>query len=137
MKEIALRYTNQKLTSLVFDENAPNQRLFETVKCTDLLINKTEETGVLLNGRKFSHMLYCHQEIEIVISADEIYNSEILDFLQNFWIGRFKYIAIQKNSIWSNYMEVVTESGKFPLTYIDDIRNLREVTFNLSYVNPL
>ncbi|GAB1372750.1 hypothetical protein MASR1M45_28130 [Candidatus Kapaibacterium sp.] len=137
MKEIALRYGDERLTSLVFDENSTNQKLFETVKCTDLLLNKTEESGILLNGRKFNHILYCHKDIEVIISSDEIYHSEILDFLQNFWIGRFKYIAIQKDSIWGNYEQVMTETGRFPITYIDEIRDLPEVALNLSYVNPL
>lgn len=137
MKEIALRYGDESLTSLVFDENSTNQKLFETVKCTDLLLNKTEESGILLNGRKFNHILYCHRDIEVIISADEIYHSGILDFLQSFWIGRFKYIAIQKDSIWGNYEQVITETGRFPVTYIDEIRDLPEVALNLSCVNPL
>jgi len=138
VKEIALRYGDERLTSLAFDENASNQELFETVKCTDLLVNKTEESGILLNGRKFNHILYCHKDIEIIISADEIYHSTILDFLQNFWISRYKYIAIYKNSTWSNYMQVITtESGRFPISYIDEIRDLPEVTLYLSCVNPL
>lgn len=137
MKEIALRYSNEKLTSLIFNENASNQMLFETVKCTDLLLNKTEENGIMLNGRKYNHLLYCHANIEIIISADEIKDSETLEFLQNFWISRFKYIAIQKNLIWGNYVQVMTETGMFPVTYIDEIRQLPEVTLNLSYVNPI
>jgi hypothetical protein len=135
--EIALRYSNDILTSLIFNENASNQKLFETVKCTDLIYNKTEESGILLNGRKYNHLLYYHKDIEITISANEINNEEVLEFLQNFWIARFKYIAIQKNSNWGNYVQVITESGKFPLTYIDEIRDLPEVTLNLSYTNPL
>jgi len=31
----------------------------------------------------------------------------------------------------------MTESGKFSLSYIDDIRDLPEVSFNLSYSNPI
>jgi len=31
----------------------------------------------------------------------------------------------------------MTESGKFPLNYIDEIRDLPEVALNLSYVNPV
>lgn len=137
MKEIALRYSDERLTSLDYDENSTNQKLFETVKCTDLLVNKTEESGILLNGRKFNHILYCHRDIEVIISADEIYHSEILDFLQSFWIGRFKYIVIQKDSIWGNYVQVMTETGRFPISYVDEIRDLPEVALNLSYVNPL
>ena len=137
MKEIALRHSISKLSNLTFEENASDQLTFETVKCNDPILNITEESGILLNGRKFNHILYSHRDIEVIISADEIYHSEILDFLQNFWIGRFKYIAIQKDSIWGNYVQVMTETGRFPISYIDEIRDLPEVALNLSYVNPL
>lgn len=136
MKEIALRYSDTKLESLAFDEIADNQELFETVKCSDITINTTEESGILLNGRKYNHLLYKHNEIEIIISADEI-DRDVLAFLQEFWSARFKYISLYKDSIWGSYVQVMTESGKFPLNYIDEIRELREVSFNLSYAEPV
>lgn len=135
MKEIAFRFSNTKLTNLAFVENAQDQLTFETVKCTDPIVNTTEETGILLNGRKYNHLLYKHRDIEVVISSDEIDN-DVFEFLQFFWVARFKYISLYKDSIWGNYVQVMTESGKFPLSYIDDIRELREVSFNLSYTNP-
>lgn len=136
MKEIALRYSDSKLIDLTFSETASNQVLFETVRCSDPIINTTEETGVLLNGRKYNNLLYKHKDLEIIISSDEI-DSDVLEFLQSFWSARFKYIALQKDSTWGNYMQIMTESGKFPLSYIDDIKDLPEVSFNLSYANPV
>ncbi len=136
MKEIALRYSDSKLTELAFDQNAENQNMFDTVKCTDIIVNTTEESGILLNGRKFNHLLYKHKDIEIVISSDEI-STDILEFLQEYWSARFNYISLQKDSTWGNYVQIMTESGKFPLSYIDDIRDLPEVSFNFSYANPV
>jgi hypothetical protein len=136
MKEITLRHSISKLSNLTFEENASDQLTFETVKCSDPILNTTEESGILLNGRKFNNILYKHKDIEIVISSDEI-DSDTLVFLQAFWSARFKYISIYKDSIWGSYVQVMTESGKFPLSYIDDIRDLPEVSFNLSYANPI
>jgi len=136
MKEIALRHSVSKLSNLTFEENATDQMTFETVKCTDPVLNTTEESGILLNGRKFNNILYKHKDIEIVISSDEI-DSDTLAFLQGFWSARFKYISLYKSSIWGSYVQVMTESGKFSLSYIDDIRDLPEVSFNLSYSNPI
>ena len=136
MKEIALRHSVSKLTGLTFDENASDQMTFETVKCTDPVVNTTEESGILLNGRKFNNILYKHKDIEVVISSDEI-DSDTLDFLQVFWSARFKYISLFKGSTWGSYVQIMTESGKFPLTYIEDIKDLPEVSFNLSYANPI
>ena len=136
MKEIALRYSDTKLTDLTFVENASNQKTFETVKCTDPVVSTTAEIGVLLNGRKFSHLLYTHRDLEIIISSDEI-DSTVFEFLQSFWVARFKYISLFKASTWGSYVQIMTESGKFPLTYIEDIKDLPEVSFNLSYANPI
>ncbi len=136
MKEIALRYSDTKLTDLTFVENASNQTTFETVKCTDPVVSTTAETGVLLNGRKFSHLLYTHRDLEIIISSDEI-DSSVFEFLQSFWVARFKYISLFKASTWGSYVQIMTETGKFPLTYIEDIKDLPEVSFNLSYANPI
>jgi hypothetical protein len=136
MKEIALRYNDTKLSDLIFVENASNQITFETVKCTDPIVNSTEESGILLNGRKFNHLLYKHRDMELVISSDEIDN-DVFDFLQSFWVARFKYISLFKGSTWGSYVQIMTESGKFPLTYIEDIKDLPEVSFNLSYANPI
>ena len=135
MKEIAFRYCSTKLTDSTFAENAQDQLTFETVKCTDPIVNTTEETGILLNGRKFNHLLYKHRDFEVVISSDEI-DSDAFEFLQAFWVARFKYISLKKNSTWGSYVQIMTESGKFPLSYIDDIRDLPEVSFNLTYANP-
>jgi hypothetical protein len=60
-----------------------------------------------------------------------------LAFLQDFWTARFKYLSVLKNAAWGNYVQIMTESGKFPISYIDDIRDLPEVSFNLSYANPV
>jgi|GEM_PF-1711711 hypothetical protein len=139
MKEIALRYSNTKLTDLTFSDTAENQELFMTLNLTEPVIATTEETGVCLTGRKYNHLLYKHKEFEVVISSDEIvrdYLNDTLEFLQNFWTARFKYVSFFKYSAWGNYVQVMTEGGKFPLSNVDDLRDFPEVSFNLSYANP-
>ena len=112
MIEIALKYSDTKLSSLPFDEEGANQNVFETVKCSDPIANTSEEQGILLNGRKYNHLLYQHKEIEVIISADEI-DTDILAFLQEFWSAGFKYIALHKSGTWGDYVQVMTESGRF------------------------
>ncbi len=135
MIEIALKYSDTKLSSLTFDELVANQNVFETVKCSDPIVNTSEEQGILLNGRKYNHLLYQHKEIEVIISADEI-DTDIMAFLQEFWSAGFKYIALNKSGTWGDYVQVMTESGRFPISYIEEIRDLREVSFLFSYAEP-
>lgn len=139
MNEVAIRYSDVKLTNLTFDEFAQNQMKFKTVKCTDLIVNTTEETGTLLNGRKYNHLLYKHNEIEIIISADEIDRTILRTFLQVFWAAKFKYLSLYDivAAEWSNYIQVATEGGRFPLSYIDDVRELREVQFMFTSMEPI
>lgn len=133
---VALLFRDEILTSLDFDEDAANQITFVTVKCTDPIVNSTGESGIMRNGRKFNHIFYKHKDLEVVISSNEI-DSTMLEFLQDFWTATIKYIALQESDIWSNYVQVLTESGKFPLSYVNDIKLLPEVSFNFSYAHPV
>lgn len=135
MKRIALLYTTAKLTVLTYDALAVNQTTFETIKKTEPIVNSVVDSGVLLNGRKFSSTLYAHREFQIIISADEV-DDTVLTFLQNFWLGRFKYISHynETTEAWGDYIQVQTGGGVFPVEYIDEIYHLPEVSFDLSYV---
>lgn len=137
MKIITLRYSDTKLATLEYDNLAINQNSFEGVKLTTPIRNTTEDSGVLLNGRKYSNLKWVNIEQELVISSDEIDNN-ILEFLQNFWTSRFKYISLLEGfGVWSNYIRVVTEGGPFPLTNINDLKELPEVALKLSYSEPI
>lgn len=133
MKQIALRYTDNALSSLEFDAEAEQQELFETVKITDPISTTTRVQGTLLNGRVYDHKLYSRKFIEITISADEI-DGSILGSLQSFWKAEVRYIAYKSTPTWGNYIQVYTDSGDFPINYLEDLLFLREVTFKLYYV---
>ena len=135
-KEIALRFTATALTPLTYSSGASDQTTFLTTKRTNPVVNTTEEGGVLLSGRKFNHVKWVHKDIQVVISADEI-DATVLTFLQNFWCGAFKYISIWNGSAWGDYIQVMTDGGQFPVSYADDLIDLPEVAFNLSYANPV
>jgi len=135
MPEIALLYSDTILTSLTFDDEAEDQELFTPLKWTDPVINTAEDSGTLLNGRKWNHVLWKHYELDIVISADEI-DATMLAFLQAFWTAPFKYLSIYGSS-WGDYIQVMTAGGKFPVGYVEDLKDLPEVSFTLSYTNPV
>ena len=135
MKIIALRYSDTKLSSLSFDENATNQYLFETVKCTDKVPNTTVEKGSTLTGRQYSHIKWINQTIDVIISTDEIDDTSF-GFLKLFWRSNFIYVSLSEGAVFGDYSQVITDGGKFPLTYIDNIRFFKEVEFSLTYSNP-
>jgi hypothetical protein len=135
MKRIALRYTEENLSSMTFDSVATNQKTYETIRMTAPIPVVVRENGILLNGRQYSHHLYSHNEIEITISTDELSTSDI-DFLINFYKSNYQYISIN-NITFGNYIKVITEAGKFPLEYLNDIKYLPEIKFKLNYENPI
>lgn len=133
MDRIALRYSDSVLSSFEFDADAEQQELFETVKITDPISSTTRVQGTLLNGHVYDHILYTRKFIEITISADEI-DGSILSSLQSFWSAEIRYIAY-KSTTWGNYIQVYTDSGDFPINYLEDLIFLREVSFKLYYVD--
>jgi hypothetical protein len=144
MKElIAFRVVNNGILphDTTFDSGLPDteQRTFRTVSCMRPFLTTTQEQGIMLNGRKFSHILYAHKEIEVTISSDEVNSEEVLEFFEAFWKARYKYISLKyETDSWdgSKYIEVMTEGGRFPVEYIDGIADLPEITFKLFTVNP-
>lgn len=131
MKKVVLKYSTEKLIDFEFDDESENQILFETVKLTDLIPETLEETGILLNGRKYNHILHLHYNIDLTISANEITDIEF-EFLKNFWTAKYKYISLLQEGVFSGYKRVFTEGGKLPITYIEEINYLKEVAFSLS-----
>jgi hypothetical protein len=136
MLEITFRYSSTQVTPLTYNAQATQQLSFATVKCPDAILNTKEESGRMLNGRGYSNLLYSYRDIgDIIISADEV-DSSVLAFFEAFWTAAFKYISIY-GSGWGDYIEVLTEGGAFPLAYIDDIKDLKEITLKLHYTNPV
>jgi hypothetical protein len=144
MKEvIAFRIVNNGIlpSDAAFDAglSQTEQRTFRTVSCMRPFITTAQEQGIMLNGRRFSHILYVHKEIEVTISSNEINSDEVVEFFESFWKARYKYISLKyETDSWDGckYIEVMTEGGRFPVEYINGIADLPEITFKLSTVNP-
>lgn len=136
---IYFRYSNTPLTSLVFDSSAsiaippaePTQKKFHGVKVTDPMPNTTIDNGRALNGAGYAHILNSFEEMTVIISANEI-DTFALDLLKKIWVAPFKYISIDGG----NYKEILLAGGAFPLTYIEEVKYLPEITFNISFVEP-
>lgn len=131
--KLTLRYSISKLPSLAYDNTVASnyQVVFEPLSYLPPLPTATRVQGVLNNGRRFSHLLYSHLVHTIIISADELSDSN-LSFLQNFWNADFQYLSVYDGSNWSNYKAVQTEDGAFPCEFIDGVAILPEVNLKLT-----
>lgn len=83
-----------------------------------------------LRGNYIEHPTYKRRIWNIAISADELRNTASLDFLEAFWAANVKYLGVS-NGVTTEYKQVVHKSGDFPITYIDGIRAMPEVAFQL------
>ena len=141
MKVITLRFSTTKLTpsELVYSSSidATLQQSFETIKYMPANSNVVVEQGTLNNGRQFQHVLYSNKEHEITLSTNEI-SATVLTFLKAFWKSQYKYLSAFQyaNNAWSDYVQVNTEGGLLPITYIDDIIHFPELTMKLIEVYP-
>jgi hypothetical protein len=144
LENIALRFSDTELTDLSFDlgVSSTNQKLFRAV---DYKSNENSErqAGRLLTGRAYSHLKYSFNTYNIVISADEFIDSVLLgtykyEFLKAFWKAPFIYIAFMpadgnywKDTDVPNYIRLTQPTGPFPISFLDDLEELKEVVFQL------
>lgn len=135
MSYIALMFDDEKLEVLTYNPALTDseQRLYDTITPKKNSINRTVDEGILLSGRKYSHLLYKHLEWDITISADELGTSDV-DFIENFLDAPFKYISTYNGTSWSNYIEVIANSGRTPIEYVEGLEDLPEITLNLRKV---
>ena len=135
MNQIAFRFTNTPLASneLAYNPNLldSEQRLFEGLKFPRPFINKSSEKASLLNGRQYENINYSNKEYEVTISADELDASDIT-FFDAFLMSPNKYISyVLPNMTWANYIKVVTDSGRLPISNPEDLEFLFELSFKL------
>ena len=135
---VALRISDEKLSALTYNGSLPTaqQRLFNPISLLRPKIESIEEKGRLNNGRNYSHLLHIQRQHEIVISSDEL-DDERFTFLESFWIAPYKYLSTNNGTSWSNYVEVFTESGEFPVEFIEGIEYLPEVKLLLKEKYPV
>lgn len=130
--EVILRYSAAKLDSLAYDENAGEQIKFDPVKNTGWTVETSETSGTMLGGRKYSHSLYAHKTITLVIASDELSESS-LSFIEEFWKSNYKYVStMNPNGTFADYVRVIGSAGKLPLSYVDEIIDYPEVTLELT-----
>ena len=133
---IAFRHTTAPLVTEEeknFLETAVNQMKFETVKCPKPRLTKLSDTGSLLNGKSFTHTLYKKRKNEVIISSNEL-TDEAITFLETIWTAMYVYVSYTQDGItWSKYVEITLPDGDFPISYIDELEYLPEVT--LSFTN--
>lgn len=131
---IALKYNDTPLSDFIYSDTGENQWKFHTIGYPKPLSNVKTIGGELLNGRIFAHKLYSRKNIEVTISADELdEDNGSIEFLRNWWEANYKYISLATYGSYSNYREVITEGGLFPISYIDDIIDLPEITLVLQF----
>ncbi len=135
MSYIALMFSATELFELTYNPALTDseQRLYDTITPKATLVNRTVDEGVLLSGRRYSHLIHKHFEWDITISADELNTSDV-EFIENFLDSPFKYISTHNGTSWSNYIQVISNSGRTPIDYIEGLEDLPEITLNLRKV---
>ena len=137
MAKVTLRYTTTPLTVFPYDGVATEQEEFITTIYHDPLPLTSPIQTNLLSGRKVTHPGFTHLQYDFEISADEIPDA-IKTFLIAFWQAPHKYISTNSGTvavpIWSDYKEVQLPAGLIPLSYLQDLDVLPEITLQLTTV---
>ena len=101
----------------------------------------SEERNVVttLTGRIVPRVLHRRETVELTISPIVLdtlqYGSTtILEFLKDFWDADYKYLFLYNGYYVDNFIPVMTESEKFPVSYIEDISFLPEVNFRFVHL---
>jgi len=131
VSRIALRISDTELEGVAYDDLATNQYRFDCVEFPRPIVSNERDVGKTLSGRAYSHLLSRSKIYNPVISTNELDEMK-LAFLESYWDANKKYIALYDGTSWGNYIEVITESGDFPLSFIDDLEDLPEVSLKLT-----
>lgn len=90
-------------------------------------------TGATLRGHLFEHPQYARRGWTITISADAIDDDTGFDFLTAFFLSNARQLSFNG----TDYVNVQIEPGELPLTFIENIRFLPEITFTLHRKEPI
>ncbi len=134
MKRIALLHSDTKLVNIVFDLANVNQKIYNPTFLSRPNLTVKRDSGRSLNGQGYSHILHKYRTLSVTLSADVLNEAEIT-FIETFLSKPYKYIAIQENNVWSGYIEVLVTEESTPITYIDELIELPEITLNFEYIN--
>lgn len=134
MSRIAFLYSSTKLTDLAFSNAASNQYKFEAAVLTRPIESTSKVSGDNLNGSGYYHVKFSKKERDVTISADELDDTKCA-FFNNWFKAKFAYISIYNGTSWSNYIRVRTTDGRVPISFIDGINDLPELSFTIFYLS--
>ena len=109
--------TSQAFNTLVYDDNIT----------TDAI------EGRDLYQIDFVNITSTRMIFDLIISADELIDSDKLLFIQNFHKAHAWKLSTDN---WTSEVEVMKPKGDLPVTYIEDCKYLKEVIYKLTQKNP-
>lgn len=96
--------------------------------------NVTRTTGRTLRQFEFSHSLSKRSTWTLIISADDLHDSGLLTYLENFWQAAAWKFSLDN---WFSETEIVlANQDAFPVEFIEGIKTLPEVTFTFIEKEP-
>jgi len=108
-------------------------KLFTTVENFRPVINSNVQAGGFLNGELYEHVRYSRKIYSGVITSNEL-DSTAITFLENFWQAKYRYFLRDTAGVFtgSDYIEILTNGGDFPLAYLDGIEQLPELSYSFT-----
>jgi hypothetical protein len=128
---IALAISDTDLHGTAFNDAQANQYKFECIDYKRPAPSVERDSGRLLNGRGYSHVIFTTKIHSPVISANEI-TATTAAFLEDYWNSNFKFISIYSGGAWGNYIEVLTDPGDFPWAFVEELEELLEVQLKMT-----
>jgi hypothetical protein len=117
--------------------NTTTQMLFMGAIVSYPYTNITVDKGQCLNGENYSHILSISKDYEVTISANEL-DGSALSFLDSFYSSNNKFISFSDDgTTFGDYIEVITDGGRLPITYTNSNKYLPEIVFKFMKVNPV
>lgn len=100
---------------------------FKPLVCDEVPVT-LRKNGRLLNGNAYSHLQARWREWDLVISADELFDTSKANFLRAFWSSKqAKYLKIGGGS----FIETVIDGGSAPIEKIEGSKFLPEYKLRL------
>lgn len=139
---IAFYYSDTALTSLTYDPDADNLKVFHPVDLQPPVPIKRSVSGETLRSRSFQHVLARKLKFKLTISSDELGDlpniiSENLEYLRDYWFAAYKYIAYKNEGEYTDYIEVLWAGDEFPIGYLEGLIYFPETTIELTSIAPV
>lgn len=111
---------------MIYLKHAATSRAFEALSSYSLP-TRNNVAGETLRANLFDHSLSQRRVYTIVISADAITTIDDILFIEAYHLSNDKYISFDN----TNWTSVIGDAGDLPITYVEGVRVLPEVTFKL------